>query len=181
MLERNSLLGDLQETAEGLFPSPASSSNSLEMTIVLVMVTESLSLPPLVDPLVDDVFSVEVGSVVCIDVLVLLFEVLSEAPATRDLLRLLEDLRLFDVGEPVAVGDLRLPFFLRRGDRLRRLDFLEVLRCGDGGDSDSEGDSDTEPPSASSVTCGLGLRKLPRPAYIPGLFPRLLGLPKLSL
>lgn len=182
MLERNSLLGDLHEMAEGLAPCPASSSSSLEMTIVLVMVTESLSLPPLVDALVDDVFSVEVGSVVYMDVLVLLLEVVEEAPAARDRLRLLEDLRLFDTGESVAVGDLRFPFFLRRGDRLERLDFLEALetlRNGDcAGDGDNEGDSDPEPPSGSSDTCGLGLRKFPGLPYIPALFP---GFPKLSL
>lgn len=56
ILERNSLLGDFQETADGL-AAPSSS----EMTIVFVMVTESGSL---VDTLLDDVFSVEVCSVV---------------------------------------------------------------------------------------------------------------------
>lgn len=193
MLERNSLLGDLQETAEGLAAPPASSSSSLEMMIVLVMVTESWSLPALVDTLLDDVFSVEVGSVVYIDVLVLLFEVLEEAPGARDLLRLLEDLRLLDIGEPVAAADLRLPFFLRRDERLERLDLLEAFEplrraSGDGtGEGDIEGDSEPESPSSPSVICGLGLRKfpmlpgLPGPAYMPGLFPRLLGFPKLPL
>lgn len=127
------------------------------------MVTESWSLPALVDTLLDDVFSVEVGSVVYMDVLVLLFEVLEEAPGARDLLRLLEDLRLLDIGEPVAAADLRLPFFLRRDERLERLDFLEAFEplrraCGDDtGEGDNEGDSDPESPSSPSVICGLGL------------------------
>lgn len=43
MLDKNSLLGDFQETADGLW-LPSASSISLEMTMVVAMVMESGSV-----------------------------------------------------------------------------------------------------------------------------------------